>query len=647
MKNKKNYLLFMPSLMRNNAQPITYCAGNWETSYEGKQTNEALTKYLCHRLALNGEKLEKIFMLCTPEVLSQPVEAAGGKSSYAYYRDQAAAYMVKKCGYSEAEAESVFYPIPYTPGANISHEDAVIREVIERITENAGDENGSLYVDFTGGIRSAAMALVFACRIAEDQGVHVERVLYSNISKEQAGCGMIEDCTHTYNAFRQLEAALRAELGDYDKAIEMRGAFDGADQDAFADQVKQKKELEKKDQFNDFAGQKEAARKAKAAAEKKKDRPMNPLISRQNQGMIQKTEEYLKKDVIPELETIRSGLGRKGNIKDQKAAIKDLRENAVSILWKAGIIQVGDCYLEKKGAKGNAEVSLKDLAERELMGAYRYYTGMKTDKKHFHGVWEAANDLIQAMAKAPDRQPKDIYEQWKQKTASQIWNCFESMDADGYAHGSQFAYSFGHNSFSRRCTHQAVEDFAKKNGLDKGNFAGNAAAYDKVDRLLMNYGYPYFCSYKGSVFAEYKNYYKQRLINLYKRFQKLYDKEPDQGLQKVLAECFGMSGTETYAEVIGRVAAACKQGPVLELFPFIIDGKKIWTDRPDKAEWSRELFEFAGSLDILRKMRNDISHPKAINEKEFQSALQTARRLIAWIDQADRKSSGEQLQQAS
>ena len=121
----------------------------------------------------------------------------------------------------------------------------------------------------------------------------------------------------------------------------------------------------------------------------------------------------------------------------------------------------------------------------------------------------------------------------------------------------------------------------------------------------------------------------------------------DQGLQKVLTERLGMSGTETYAEVIGRVAAACKQGPVLELFPFIIDGKKIWTDRPDKAEWSREMFEFAGSLDILRKMRNDISHPKAINEKEFQSTLQTAKRLIAWIDQAGRKSSGEQPQQAS
>ena len=241
MENKKNYLLFMPSLMRDNAQPITYRAENWETRYEGKQTNEALTKYLCHRLSKDGEKLEKIFMLCTPEVLTRPVEAAEGKTSSAYYCSQAGDFAVSACGYTKEEAEAMFFTIPYTPVLNTSHDDVTeaIRQVIAYITEHGKEDDCRLYVDFTGGTRNAAMALVFACRIAERQGVHVERIFYSNIS---AGEGIIEDCTGTYDAFKQMEAVVRLDLGDYDGAKQMN-AFTGKKREVFAENVEQMKEI--------------------------------------------------------------------------------------------------------------------------------------------------------------------------------------------------------------------------------------------------------------------------------------------------------------------------------------------------------------------------------------------------------------------
>ena len=632
MENKKNYLLFMPSLMRDNAQPITYRAENWETRYEGRQTNEALTKYLCHRLSKDGEKLEKIFMLCTPEVLTRPVEAGEGKTSSAYYCSQVGDFAVSACGYTKEEAEAMFFTIPYTPVLNTSHDDVTeaIRQVIAYITEHGKEDDCRLYVDFTGGTRNAAMALVFACRIAERQGVHVEHIFYSNIS---AGEGIIEDCTGTYNAFKQMEAVVRLDLGDYDGAKQMN-AFTGKKREIFAESIEQEREIKEKESLNDFKGAQEAARKAKQAAEESLASGISGLLGQQAQKTGQEAKKRLKKGAIPELENIRRNIEGTASLDLQKKGIQDFREKAVYILWKAGILEVSDFYLDKRQKKGDQTAVINEQkASNEILAAYRYYKGTRQSKSHLHGAWEAANDLIQAFAREPEAQPREIYEQWKEEMDRRIEECFRSLEDREYPCHSQFSYSFVHNDWSRRVTRPAVLAFVEGEGVDRGGLADNVEAYDKADRLFMHYGFPYFCTYDKTMFAGYDRAYKKEMDKLARRMQGLYNRTPDPALRKVLTETFAVESGEYYAASIAKIAEICARGPVPSLFPFILDKTRFLTAQEGREDWSRKMFAFAGSLDTIRELRNKIAHPKAMSREEVERVAEMVRQSIAWIDE--------------
>ena len=652
MENKKNYLLFMPSLMRDNAQPITYRAENWETRYEGKQTNEALTKYLCHRLSREGEKLEKIFMLCTPEVLNRPVEAAEGKTSSAYYCSQVGDFAISACGYTKEEAEAMFFTIPYTPVLNTSHDDVTeaIRQVIAYITEHGKEDDCRLYVDFTGGTRNAAMALVFACRIAERQGVHVERIFYSNIS---AGEGIIEDCTGTYDAFKQMEAVVRLDLGDYDGAQQMN-AFTGKKREVFAENVEQMKEIKEKESLNDFKGAQEAARKAKQAAEKNLASGIGGLLGQQAKKTDQAAQKRLEKDVIPELEAIRRGIGKTAQMKQKLDAIAKFREKAVYILWKAEILEVGSRYQDKKQKKDGRPASIiQQKAPAEILAAYQYYVGNKQPKNHFHGAWEAANDLIQAFAGEADAEPREVYEQWKEEQERQIEECFDNLKKgkDMYPYYYQFLNSFAHNEWSRDRTRPAVLEFVKEEGLDKGSLEDNVKAYDRADRLFMHYGFPYFCTYDKEMFSGYDEAYKKELDKLARRVQGLYmargtqgmdRRKPDPAFEKVLREVFNVEIGEPYEAAIAKIAEVCAKGPVPAIFPFVLDRGRFPAERERKEDWSQKMFAFAGSLDMIRQIRNKIAHPKTMSREEVERVTDMVRESIAWIDEERKKPGGQE-----
>ena len=214
---KSNFLLFMPSLMMSdNAKVIAYTAEDSDITYHSAQTNVPAAEYVIRKLYEKGEKLSRIIMICSNEVMHNShvqVGFDGPVTSYEYLTQSVSRWMLQN-GYSEQEIENIFLPIPLEdirPG-NKKEMNSVISLLEKNILADVSEET-SLYLDYTGGIRTASMLLLFTARLFESEGIKVKQVLYSNISYA-SGTGVIEDCMDTYSVFEWLDARTHAEHGD-------------------------------------------------------------------------------------------------------------------------------------------------------------------------------------------------------------------------------------------------------------------------------------------------------------------------------------------------------------------------------------------------------------------------------------------------
>ena len=179
---RRNYLLFMPSLMQNNCRAIRYTATDSNLIFTGHQTNIPATEYLIDKLAANGEKLDQILLLCSDEVMQQPIVLSAEEppvTTLTYYIRTISDWM-RRYDYTEEEIQGVFFPYALNeinPGDRRSMESvqAVIQERIK------GEGSKTLYLDYTGGLRSASMLLLLFARMLENEGVKVADVLYSSI----------------------------------------------------------------------------------------------------------------------------------------------------------------------------------------------------------------------------------------------------------------------------------------------------------------------------------------------------------------------------------------------------------------------------------------------------------------------------------
>lgn len=213
-EKNENYLLFVPSLMSRD-QVIHYKVTGWENEYLGMQTNEAVTKYLIDYLESKGAKLDKIIMLCSDEVKNQELklDQVSGRTTLEYYKGVILDFYKSK-GCENIDAEGLFEIIPYIPKNDGEPEEIV--EPLKKVLQITGEgENASgkhLFVDFTGGLRSAALLLLFACRILQKRGVEVEKILYSQIYP-RTDQGALEECTGTYQIFEHFEAQIEEKHG--------------------------------------------------------------------------------------------------------------------------------------------------------------------------------------------------------------------------------------------------------------------------------------------------------------------------------------------------------------------------------------------------------------------------------------------------
>lgn len=203
----------MASIAQN--RPASYYKGKRHDGvFSGVQTNIAPSKYLQAVLAAEGERFSKIIILCTKEVRNDKFDFLDGLTTIEYYIQQITEH-AREIGVKLAE--DVFSVIPYNTAETDDVED-ILKPILEIIKSTDDEQNQiaeRLYIDFTGGVRTAAMAMVFAARFLAASGVEIANIIYANIAR---GTGFdanhpapIEECVKTYDTFEYFAGLVEQE----------------------------------------------------------------------------------------------------------------------------------------------------------------------------------------------------------------------------------------------------------------------------------------------------------------------------------------------------------------------------------------------------------------------------------------------------
>ena len=315
-----NYLLFMMSLMQSGRGEVCYEVPGTGYLYYGAQTNIPASEYIVDQLFAQQSKLNKIVILCSHEVLHNEILLPGvdrPTTTYNYYTGVISDWL-RRHGYTEAEIGSIFFRYELeniNPGS---------RQQMEAITAQmksligADGEGSSLYIDYTGGLRSASMLLLFFARLMEMTGAEVKAVLYSNLLNSTAG--RIEDCMDTYSLFGFLDALTLAQKGD------LKGVRDIARKrgnDEFANRIGQKQQaLDKRQQDQ----------RGSVTAEESRELPVDPKMSMEDQAMVAVINRRL---ASTDDGNVLSTMINEGDV---KRAASFIREKGLDELLKAGVI---------------------------------------------------------------------------------------------------------------------------------------------------------------------------------------------------------------------------------------------------------------------------------------------------------------------
>jgi len=191
-----------------------YFKGSRHTDiFSGMQTNVAPSKYLQAVLALDGERFDKIIMLCTREVREVDYDELDGLTTVEYYKQQIREHAQK---IKIDLPDDVFSVIPYdsTVADDVSEILKPIMEIME--STKSSETHRKLYIDFTSGTRTASMALVFAARFLAAHGIETANIIYANLvygtGNDADHPAPIEECIKTYDTFEYFAGLVEKEV---------------------------------------------------------------------------------------------------------------------------------------------------------------------------------------------------------------------------------------------------------------------------------------------------------------------------------------------------------------------------------------------------------------------------------------------------
>lgn len=596
-----NYLLFVPSLLSKNdliKYKIVIEDVNEEEypEYEGIQTNEAMTKFLIDYLKKSDGSLNKIIMLCTEEVRRNRIPEVGDMTTLEFYKQRIKQFLQEK----EQEVEDLFEVVTYVPQNNENENQIMmaLEKIIQPFEESKVKKR--VYVDFTGGSRSAALTLVFASRILDKSNVEVAKILYSNLKRKNGELvGSIEECTRTYRIFSELERQLMItnelvikEDSDIKSIIE--------------------KQLEKT--YSDMI---KASRtnQAKKVQEKKKlaeelltqiDISKMSYSERKTLVALQKKIEELLKEIENPLLSIKNHL----KMERYDKALADFREKIGNILLQAKIIEVKEQYKENGGLKN-------DLAINEIAAVYDYYENNKNKSTYMKMIQE----YIEKLCENPEKSPKEIQEEFFDEYYFSLERYLDKIPKHG----------FKHSSFSRKKCDSHVIAYLEKFQKDGNDLRTCLQKYAELDRLYMGYGFPFGCTYGGSYYYDgydkaYKNNFKYGVESLQKCFIGEGDRKIDRMCALYPEEKF------TYVTLIEKLRDVNNKEMLYILFPYQLLKSGISKGQADCRNWSEFMHRFAKTYCIVKSVRNKSTHPKEMEKGEMKLAIEEMTKLIAEIE---------------
>lgn len=593
----QNYLLFVPSLI-TKSEPIQYSIGADGVSekeypqYEGIQTNEAVTKFLIDYLSKAGESLDKIIMLCTEEVRKDIKPQIGSRTTLDYYIDSITAFLQQRNGVTEG-TKGLFQVIDYVPQNNENE-----NQIIEALTnvihpEEETKDKKRIYIDFTGGIRSAALTLVFAGRILDKSGVEVAKILYSNLKMDGAQLvGRIEECTKTYQIFSAFEKSIKIthNIVDHDSSNAL---------------MRENNNLIVAYKMSQTHIAEESHKKIDSIAPEQESQELS-YTEKQNIQAIQRKSRAYQKGTQDPLFAIKQEL-ENGN---PDKALSTFREKSIDVLIDAGIIEVKDYYLKNKAA-----------AMDEITAVYCYYKS-DTQKCTF---LDAVRDYMKALSSNIKMSPQAVKKAKFGKAYFTITNYL----------GNVPQYGFQHSAFSQQKCHKAIAPYVEQYYEQTQDFKEVLDRYVQLDRLYMGYGFPFACTYGGRSYYEgYDRLYQRNFQKGIDNLQSYYNGEPiepNSRMKRVLAAY--PEKTPSYEELIQILENKNNEKMLHILFPYQMNVKNIREGNLKGPRWSGFMLEFVEAYDLIRRVRNKVAHHSTNwEEADGQKAIDMLKRMITEIE---------------
>lgn len=619
----KNYFLFVPSRLTSNPQSISYRVEGQETAYTGMQTNEAVTKYLVDYLNRKNMKLDKVIMLCTEEVQNEKMPVIGEQTTLEYYQNAICEFLTQNGGYNNVNSKDLFEVIPYSTADYEVNEVRKPLDEIMRITEEAEEASRKhLYVDFTGGPRSAALTLVFTCRILQRSGVAVEKILYSNIiSSGLEKIGKIEECTNVYRVFAKLEAAEAAEHGDMSKMIEVA---DKEGNKEITDSLKNYEQgiakREEANQMNQMEAIVGASTEIMKVADKivdQGDSLVGHLIADVIRGEAKQSRNLVENPKYRELIHMEELLE---NEKYDKV-INIFREKAIKMLIDFGVIE-----------DNTKNQNYENLLTNEFMAAYCYYETPSEIKKSQKNetvkktFMDAVRDYVKLLSESPEEDPVGILNK-RDRSFYNLMERLEEIPAD------KLPRRFAHNNFSQRICNKNILPYLKQDDGISVDVSRLIEQYQRLERVYMGYGFPFACTYATWFFDEYEKLYRDNMKRGAMSLQNFFNGAIDGRMRRALA-CFPEENF-TYRTLIPKLQEE-RYGEMFHIiFPFQLNNKNIRPAALKGEKWEEFAYDFVRSFYSVKQVRNDVTHIGKLKDGDFKKAIQTVKRVLGQIKEIE------------
>lgn len=197
---QQNIFLLCPSLYRSGTPERTYASAVYAPGSKAvcSHTNIPVFSLLTQHLAAQGEQIHRVVMLASTECHTPQNTELGMKSTVAYLQERFDAIVSAARG--EA-AQRIAYSVVTIDAAQAADTTKIQNTIAGELNELTPEHEAAVWVDFTSGLRTHAILLMFLLRFWETQkGAKIRDILYANISGGQP-VHSIDSCMGVYNMF--------------------------------------------------------------------------------------------------------------------------------------------------------------------------------------------------------------------------------------------------------------------------------------------------------------------------------------------------------------------------------------------------------------------------------------------------------------